>query len=213
MLADYNGYNLQFNNGQFSFDLEIPNGLWRNIILGIPGIHNVANAIACIITAIELGVSEKTIRLSLETFKGVKRRFEYHIKADHKIYIDDYAHHPTEINALISSIKMLYPNKKITAVFQPHLFSRTQDFFLEFAEELSQIDDIVLLPIYPAREEPISGITSNALLSKINSSQKRVLNKREAIEYCATTQSEIIVTIGAGDIDQIIQPIKQALSR
>ena len=213
MLADYNGYNLQFNNGQFSFDLEIPNGLWRNIILGIPGIHNVANAIACIITAIELGVSEKTIRLSLETFKGVKRRFEYHIKADHKIYIDDYAHHPTEINALISSIKMLYPNKKITAVFQPHLFSRTQDFFLEFAEELSQIDDIVLLPIYPAREEPISGITSNALLSKINSSQKRVLNKREAIEYCTTTQSEIIVTIGAGDIDQIIQPIKQALSR
>ena len=212
MLADYNGYNLQFNNGQFSFDLEIPNGLWRNIILGIPGIHNVANAIACIITAIELGVPEKTIRLSLETFKGVKRRFEYHIKEDHKIYIDDYAHHPTEINALISSIKMLYPNKNITAVFQPHLFSRTQDFFHEFAEELSQIDDIVLLPIYPAREEPISGITSNALLSKINSNQKKVLNKREAIEYCAASQSEIILTIGAGDIDQIIQPIKQALS-
>ena len=212
MLADYNGYNLQFKEGKFSFDLKIPNGIWENIILGIPGIHNVANAIACIITAIELGVSEKTIRLSLETFKGVKRRFEYHIKKENKVYIDDYAHHPTEIKALVSSIRLLYPNKKITAVFQPHLFTRTQDFFNEFAKELSEIDDLVLLPIYPAREEPITGVTSDALLSIISSNHKIVLKPNDAIQHCVTSQSEIILTIGAGDIDEIINPIKQALA-
>jgi len=211
-LADYNGYNLQFKNGEFTFDLETPNGIWENIILGIPGIHNVANAIACIITALELGLSQEVIRLSLKTFKGVKRRFEYHIKQTDKIYIDDYAHHPTEINALISSVKLLYPRKKITAVFQPHLFSRTRDFFDEFATSLSEIDDIVLLPIYAAREEPINGITSEILLSKVKSNQKSILSPEEAINHCIESKSEIILTIGAGDIDRIINPIKQALS-
>ena len=211
-LADYNGHNLQFKNGEFTFDLITPNGTWENIILGIPGIHNVENAIACVITALELGLSEEIIRLSLESFKGVKRRFEYHIKKENKIYIDDYAHHPTEISALISSVKLLYPNKKITAVFQPHLFTRTRDFFDEFANQLSQIDDLVLLPIYPAREEPISGITSESLLSKVTSTQKKVLSPDEAIKHCTDSQHEVILTIGAGDIDKIVNPVKQALT-
>lgn len=211
-LAKFNAHNLQFNNGEFTFDLDTPSKHWNNIILGIPGIHNVANATACIITAIELGISEKTIRESLESFKGVKRRFEYHLKEKNKVYIDDYAHHPTEIQAFISSVKMLYPKKKITAVFQPHLFTRTRDFFNEFANQLSEVDDLILLPVYPAREEPISGITSDALLQKINGKQKMILTPEKAIDHCINSDSEIILTMGAGDIDRIIKPIKEGLS-
>ena len=206
--ADYSAY----NEGKFQFDIAFPNGKWNNIEFGLPGIHNTENALACIALTQNLGLSEEEIRYGLKTFKGVKRRFEYQVKSPNLIYIDDYAHHPTEIKALISSIRMLYPNKKITGIFQPHLFSRTKDFFQEFAEELSKIDDLILLPIYPAREEPILGITSDALLEKINLENKHLFNASATLEYLTNVKEGVIVTIGAGDIDRMVENIKKIVN-
>jgi UDP-N-acetylmuramate--alanine ligase len=158
-----------------------------------------------------IGLSEEVIRSGLKSFRGVKRRFEYHIKTEKLIFIDDYAHHPTEIHALISSVQLLYPNKKITGVFQPHLYSRTRDFFDGFAAELSKLDEVVLMPIYPARELPISGVTSDALLDAISSKKKWLFNHEEVVEYFKITDHEVILTIGAGDIDRLIEPLKQVL--
>lgn len=209
--GDYVGTNLRFEHGKFMFDLTSPTGNWPNIELGIPGIHNAENAIACIALCSELGLSEKEIRNGLATFRGIKRRFEYHIKKDNLVYIDDYAHHPTEIKALLDSIKLLYPDQHITAVFQPHLFSRTRDFFDQFAKELSRVDKLILLPIYPAREEPILGITSDALLDKIALKNKQVLAPQAAIKEISNNKTGIVLTIGAGDIDRIVTQIKSEL--
>jgi UDP-N-acetylmuramate--alanine ligase len=211
--ADYSGSNLRFENGTFLFDLSTPDGIWKSIELGIPGIHNAENAIACIALSEQIGLTENQIRIALSSFKGVKRRFEYHVKTEQLVYIDDYAHHPTEIHALISSVRLLYPGKKITGIFQPHLFSRTRDFFDGFVQELSTLDNCILMPIYPAREEPISGVNSEALLSEITSSKKALLEPNQILEYLKnnTTEGRVILTIGAGDIDRIVQPIKQIL--
>jgi UDP-N-acetylmuramate--alanine ligase len=179
--------------------------------MNIPGIHNAENALACIALLSYLGLSEVEIRKGLASFKGVKRRFEYHVKKNDLIYIDDYAHHPTELNALISSIRMLYPTKKIIGAFQPHLFSRTRDFFDAFAAELSQLDELILLPIYPARELPIEGITSNVLLEKITLEHKQLLDAKTSLEYLSKIQEGVILTIGAGDIDRIVEPLKNSL--
>lgn len=210
--ADYIGNNLRFENALFMFDVITPIGTWNNVTLGIPGIHNAENAISCIALCTELGMTEAEIRNGLESFAGVKRRFEYHIKTDNLVYIDDYAHHPTEIKALISSVRLLYPTKKITAIFQPHLFSRTRDFMKDFCRELSEIDDLILLPIYPAREEPIPGITSDKLLESISTQNKQVLLPENAVKYVTKNTTGVVLTIGAGDIDKIIQPIKSMLS-
>ncbi len=143
----------------------------------------------------------------------MKRRFEYQIRTPKLVYIDDYAHHPTEIKALIDSVKLLYPNQKITGIFQPHLFSRTKDFMSDFAQELSKVDELILLPIYPAREEPIEGITSEALLEMSTLSDKKVLLPANVISLLSERTEGIILTIGAGDIDRIVQPLKEKLSR
>ena len=209
--ADYSGDNLRFVGGKFLVDVRTPATLLQHVELGIPGIHNAENAIACIALCEFLGLSEEEIRSGLATFLGVKRRFEYQIKTDNLVYIDDYAHHPTELHALISSVRLLYPDKKITAVFQPHLFSRTRDFFEGFSSELSLVDDLVLLPIYPAREEPIPGITSDKLLEKISISNKQLLTPAEALHYLSQKKDGILLTIGAGDIDRIVAPLKKAL--
>ena len=211
--ADYVGSNLRFENGTFQFDVQTPTGELNGIQLGIPGIHNAENAIACIAMATELGIEENTLRTALQTFSGVKRRFEYHIRQENLVYIDDYAHHPTEIEALISSVRLLYPNQRITGVFQPHLFTRTRDFFEGFASELSRLDETILLPIYPARELPIEGITSDALCKKVDSLQKNVLSPQAAIDHISQIKEGVILTIGAGDIDRIVEPIRSALSR
>ena len=210
--ADYIGSNLKFENGRFYFDMKTKDSTWKNIELGIAGIHNVENAIACIAMSIYLGISEPEIRQALASFQGVKRRFEYQINEASLVYIDDYAHHPTEIEALISSIRLLYPNKRITGIFQPHLYSRTRDFFSDFAEQLSRLDEVILLPIYPAREEPIEGITSDALLLAIQSANKLLLSPEGAIEHCSSRGSDVYLTIGAGDIDKIIDSIKNTLT-
>lgn len=207
--ADYAGFDSRIENGRFLFDVQTPNGLWKEVELGIPGTHNAENAIACIALCTFLGLDEATIRNGLKTFAGVKRRFEYHVKSQNLVYIDDYAHHPTEIKALLDSISLMYPGKKITGVFQPHLFSRTRDFFEGFAHELSRLDEVILLPIYPAREEPIVGITSEALLENIVASKKRVMQPLEVIEYLGQMKEGVFLTIGAGDIDRIVEPLKR----
>lgn len=175
-----------------------------DVELGLPGVHNAENALACFALCDLLKFDLEKIIIALATFKGVKRRFEYHIKTDGLVYIDDYAHHPTEIKALLDSVNLLYPDKRKIGVFQPHLFTRTRDFMEGFAEQLSRLDEVILLPIYPARELPIEGITSDTLLEKITAENKRVLSKEETIDYLKTIDNGLVMTIGAGDIDRIV---------
>lgn len=211
--ADIYADNFQFVEEQFVFDVHVKGETWKSIVLGIPGIHNAENALAVIGVCLELGISEIEIRKSLASFLGVKRRFEYQIRRNDLVYIDDYAHHPTEIKALVQSVRMLYPNKNIVGIFQPHLFSRTRDFMDEFAAELSQLDEIILLPIYPARELPMEGITSETLAEKITNKSVSVKHPEDVINYLKSrNQSEVILTIGAGDIDKIVEPLKVALT-
>ncbi len=179
----------------------------------MPGRHNVENAIGAAALALNFGLSAEDVEAGIASFKGVRRRFEYHIKRDELVYIDDYAHHPAEINALVSSVKELYPNKRITGIFQPHLFTRTRDFEEGFVEALSKLDELVLMDIYPAREKPIPGINSSALFSKINIENKHHLSTPEILTHFANNKPEIILTIGAGDIDKLINPLKMKLSQ
>jgi len=210
--ADLSGFNLRFSEGTFLMDVRCGAEIWEGVELGIPGIHNAENALGCIGLCQFLGLSEAEIRHGLKTFAGVKRRFEYKVRKPKLVYIDDYAHHPTEISALVSSVRLLYPGQKIIGIFQPHLFSRTRDFFQGFAEELAKLDELVLLPIYPAREEPIPGVTSAALLEKISMANKQLLDPKAALEQIGLREEGIILTIGAGDIDRIVEPLKAALS-
>lgn len=210
--ADYSGNALRFTEGKFLMDVRTPKGVLSAVELGIPGIHNAENAVACIALSEFLGLTEAEIRNGLKLFLGVKRRFEYKIRKENLVYIDDYAHHPTEIHALVSSVRLLYPNKKITGIFQPHLFSRTRDFFDGFAAELSKLDEVIVLPIYPAREEPIPGVTSDVLVDKISATQKKLLSPADAVAYVSTIREGVVLTIGAGDIDRIVEPLKKALA-
>jgi UDP-N-acetylmuramate--alanine ligase len=210
--ADYSVSNLRMEDGRFYMDVRTPNAVWNEVELGIPGIHNAENALACIALLEFLSISENEIRTGLSTFLGVKRRFEYHLRKPNLVYIDDYAHHPTEIHALIASIRLLYPDKKITGIFQPHLFSRTRDFFDGFAKELSKLDDLILMPIYPARELPIEGVTSDALLEAISLKSKRILLPEEVLKSFKGFNNGVVLTIGAGDIDRIVEPLKKVLS-
>lgn len=202
------GTNLRIDQGKFVFDMQYDGQLWPSVELGITGTHNAENALAVIGVALKLGLTEAQIRHGLATFKGVKRRFEYIIRRDDLIYIDDYAHHPSEIAALIDSIRLLYPHRKITGVFQPHLFSRTRDFMAGFAAELSRLDELMLMPIYPARELPIPGIDSWVLLSKIALDGSQVCNHDDVLNHLKQNKPELLLTIGAGDIDLLVEPIK-----
>lgn len=201
--ADYNGTNLRSVDGHFFFDIKGPGVDWKNVELGLPGIHNCENAIAVCAMCIELGLTRDEILHGLKTFRGVKRRFEYQVRTEKLVYIDDYAHHPTEIAALVDSVRMLYPARFITGIFQPHLFSRTRDFMPGFVSELSKLDKVILLPIYPAREEPIPGITSDALLKEMTT-DALLLTPAEVLEWSKGISEGVILTIGAGDIDRIV---------
>jgi UDP-N-acetylmuramate--alanine ligase len=207
--ADFSGSNLRFENGYQVFNVAFRDQVWENVLLGLPGIHNTENALACIAMCDFLGLTESEIRNGLKSFAGVKRRFEYHVRDNKLVYIDDYAHHPTEIHSLISSIRLLYPNHKITTVFQPHLFSRTNDFMEEFAVELSYVDELILMPIYPARELPIEGVTSDILRKKISNINVSILNHEQVLERLKNETKGVFLTVGAGDIDRLIQPLKQ----
>lgn len=193
----------------FEFDYVSPDQTIRELELNMPGFHNVENALAAVGVSLELGLSESAIREGLQSFKGVKRRFEIQHQDSERVYIDDYAHHPSEIRAFLESVKAIYPGKKVTAVFQPHLYSRTRDFAEDFSSSLSIADEVVLLDIYPARELPLEGVNSEMLLDKITSGEKSVQPKEGLLEYFESNIPEVLVTLGAGDIDRLVQPIKQ----
>lgn len=202
--------NVHIHNQQFVFDLYLENDVYRLMTLGIPGKHNVENAVVASAIATEVGVSEKDLRTALQSFKGVKRRFEYIVNNKDVVYIDDYAHHPTELDAIISATKQLYPNKPVVGIFQPHLFSRTRDFMDEFATSLSSLDEVILMDIYPARELPIEGITSSALLEKITT-KKSLLSTNAILKKIQEDKPPVLLTLGAGDIDNLVQPLKSTL--
>jgi UDP-N-acetylmuramate--alanine ligase len=209
--ATFKAFNVRIENGYYVFDVQTPSETIENIKFGLPGRHNLMNAIMALAMAKTFGSPTKTIAKALASFKGIQRRFSYQIKSDKLVYIDDYAHHPTEINAVHQAVRELYPNEKVLAIFQPHLFSRTKDFADDFAKSLSQFDEILLLDIYPARELPMEGITSSWLLSKIKNTNKKLILKTNLVSTILESKAKIIVTIGAGDIGELVPKIKQAL--
>ncbi len=203
--------NIELKNGIYHFDLHTNTVPVKNLQLGMPGLHNVENAVAASAIAIEAGVSELELRKGLKSFKGIKRRFEFILKTRSCTFIDDYAHHPEEIKTVYNSVKALYPKKKITCIFQPHLFSRTRDHMEAFAEVLGKFDEVVLLDIYPAREKAIKGVNSSVLLEKIKLKKKQVLSKEACVDYFKENKAELLISIGAGDIAQIVPKLKEVL--
>ncbi len=210
--ADFFPFNIHLADGLFYFDVHTPDSILKGLKLGIPGKMNLENAMAAIAVAHILGVSYDELIKGLATFSGVKRRFEYQIRSKNFVYIDDYAHHPEELKACINSVRSIYPDKKITGIFQPHLFTRTRDFASEFAESLNLLDELILLDIYPAREEPIAGVTSEIIFSKVRIKDKILCNKDYLLDIMKTKTPEVLITMGAGDIDKFIDPIKKMFS-
>ena len=209
--ADATASNIRIADGDFHFDFKNADNTITDIKMGIAGTHNVENAVAAIEVTLLLDVSPAAIKTALGSFTGVKRRFEYIVKTEDHIYIDDYAHHPEELKACINSIKRLYPRKKLTAIFQPHLFSRTMNFADGFAEALDLVDELIILDIYPARELPIEGVTSDMILEKMKMLNKRKCGKQDTVELIKNEKPVLLLTVGAGDIDQLVQPLRRAL--
>ena len=209
--ADYKAFNVKIESGKYIFDVQTPSEIIKDIEFHLPGKHNVMNALAALAMADAYGVSLENIKQRLSTFKGVKRRFSYKIKTDDFVLIDDYAHHPTEINAVENSIREMYPNEKVLVVFQPHLFSRTRDFIDDFALALSKFDEVLLLDIYPARELPIAGVDSDWLLSKINNRHKKLTQKNNLIKDIKNSSAKVVAMLGAGDIGLLINDITNQL--
>jgi UDP-N-acetylmuramate--alanine ligase len=209
--ASFSVQDIKIVNSVYLFSIQTPKELVTHVAFSLPGHHNLMNALMAFAMAYTYGVSVDLIKKALADFKGVQRRFSYQIKSDNLVYIDDYAHHPTEINAVNQAVRELYPNKKILAIFQPHLFSRTQDFADDFALSLSRFDELLLLDIYPARELPIEGVTSEWLLSKIANPHKKLTHQSTLISDILASDAQVIVTIGAGDIGEWVPSIKKAL--
>ena len=193
------------------FDLHYPGGVIKDCVVGIPGWVNIENGVAAAAIALTYGIDPQEIKKALSSFSGVKRRFDLQVKNDRHIYIDDYAHHPEEISAALSSIRKAYPGMKLTAAFQPHLYTRTRDFADEFAQALSSVDKLILLEIYPAREEPIPGVTSEIIFKNVTVPEKVLLRRDEFMKYMENEEVELFVTLGAGDIDRFVGPIAQLL--
>lgn len=209
--ADFVAHNIRIENSAYVFEVKTPTETIQNIAFGLPGHHNLMNALTALAMAYTYGTPTGSIAKALASFQGVQRRFSYQIKTDAKVYIDDYAHHPTEINAVYQAVRELYPGKKVTAVFQPHLFSRTKDFVDGFAASLSQFDEVLLLEIYPARELPVGGVNSAWLMSKMTNPNVRLIAKEELVQELVDNDAPVIVTIGAGDIGEMVPKIKKAL--
>jgi UDP-N-acetylmuramate--alanine ligase len=209
--CDFWADEIKVREGVFYFSLHLPENKKISIKAGVPGYHNVENAVAAAAVAYETGVPSAIIKKALENYKGVLRRFDYRINEKEIVFIDDYAHHPEEIKACLNAARELYPAKKITGIFQPHLFTRTRDLADGFAESLALLDELILLDIYPARELPIKGITSEMLLKKIKMKNKMVCSKEDLIEELIKRKLEVLITIGAGDIDSLVLPIEKSL--
>lgn len=218
--ADVHVENIRLNNGGYVFDVKTPQGLIKDVMLYMGGLHNVENVSVAIGIAKALEIDEEKIKAAVAAFRGVKRRFEYIVPVINDkeiVYVDDYAHHPAELEALIGGAKSLFANRKCTVIFQPHLFSRTNDFAEEFAKSLDMADEVILLPIYPARELPMEGVTSKIIADKMKHKQKQLLSKEQLLEWLKDIYSKekggLLITAGAGDIDKLIEPIKSIISK
>ncbi|WP_029511531.1 UDP-N-acetylmuramate--L-alanine ligase [Croceivirga radicis] len=209
--SDYEIHNLEIRNGAYQFNIKTPKEIIRSISFSKPGRHNLNNALAALAMAAEAGFNANDLAKGLATFKGVQRRFSYQIKSRDFYFIDDYAHHPTEIEAVHQAVREMHPNLLVTVVFQPHLFSRTQDFMEGFAASLSKFDRVLLLDIYPAREEPIPGVDSGVLLEKITQENKRIIDKADLVQELQNLDQGVLLTLGAGDIGLEVVKIKKAL--
>ena len=210
--TEYSANSIEIIDGEFCYNINSPIESVSHVAIGLPGLHNVENSIAAVAVAQQLGIKGDVINKALRSFKGVKRRFDYRVKSKSVVYIDDYAHHPEELKAAIGAAKQLYPDKKVTGIFQPHLFTRTRDFADGFAESLDLLDVCVLLDIYPAREKPIEGINSQMLLDKMKCKEKFLVKKENVLEFLKTHPPQVVMTLGAGDIDSLIEPIEKLLN-
>ena len=210
--AIYKAFNVRVGNGSYIFDVQTPTEVIKDLHFGLPGRHNLMNALMAIAMANLFGTPTVEIAKAIASFKGIKRRFSYQIKTESKVYIDDYAHHPTEINAVYQAVRELYPGQIVLAVFQPHLFSRTRDFADDFAKSLSAFDEVILLDIYPARELPMEGINSKWLMDKMTNNSKKLITKSDLVSSILASDASIIVTIGAGDIGELVPTIKKAIN-
>ncbi|MBQ6253897.1 MAG: UDP-N-acetylmuramate--L-alanine ligase [Bacteroidales bacterium] len=197
--------------GHYIFDLVYPGGVVKDVRCGIPGWVNVENSVAAAAVCLSQGVNPEAVKAAIGTYLGVKRRLDVHVASPELTYIDDYAHHPRELSSAISSIKAMYPGRKLTAVFQPHLYTRTRDFAEDFAKSLSAVDKLILLDIYPAREEPIPGVTSKIIFDKVTAPEKVMLKKEELMEYINKEPLDVLATFGAGNIDRFVAPLAESL--
>lgn len=203
--------NVKMINGSYSFDVLMQYWELRDVVLNMGGLHNIENMIAAISVAHYLEIGNDKIREAVADFNGVKRRFEYIVKNEKQVMVDDYAHHPEELRALISGARDLFKDKKCTVVFQPHLYSRTKDLADDFAKSLDLADEVILLPIYPARELPMEGVNSEMILNKMKNNKKKILEKNELLEWVKKNKTELLITAGAGDIDTLVEPIKEII--
>jgi len=211
--ADFYAEHIRLEQGKYHFDVVTPVEVLKNMSLEHPGIINVENAVAAVAVATLAGLHRNEIREAVNTFTGVKRRFDYIFRSKKAIYIDDYAHHPREIDAVIGSVRKLYPEKKITGIFQPHLYSRTRDFAMEFAVSLGKLDELILLDIYPARELPVEGVGPELIFSNVTLKEKSLIMKEDLLKFIAGKDIEILITMGAGDIDQLVEPLRIFLNK
>jgi UDP-N-acetylmuramate--alanine ligase len=209
--ANFYAKNIRIGHGEIVFDFVTPERIIPDIWLGVPVKINILNGVAAMAIAFLNGVSDNELRTGMASFRGAKRRFDFHIKRDDLVLIDDYAHHPDELEASIGSVKELYPDKKLTVVFQPHLYSRTNDFYKGFASALSLADEVILIPIYPAREKPIPGVSSQMILDLVSVPEKRLLSKEALLEHIGKNKYEVLLIAGAGDIELLVEPIKNIL--
>jgi len=211
--ADYQCFEIVHQKDYYNFNIKTPGGLINDLHFPFPGIINIENLTAAVSIALQCGVTEQEIRKAIVLFQGVRRRFDIRINWPGLAYVDDYAHHPEEIRAFIKSVKEYFRGRKITGIFQPHLFSRTRDHADGFASILDELDEVILLPIYPAREKPIEGVTSELIFGKMKSSGKRLLNMEDIPGKLNVKEIDVLVTIGAGDIDKLVNPIEEILKR
>lgn len=207
-VADVYATGIMVENGSYRFDVQAPGGTITDVVLNMGGLHNIENVVAAIAVARQMQISDEQIKAAVADFKGVKRRFEWVVRTDNHILIDDYAHHPEELKALINGVKSLY-TQQLALVFQPHLYSRTNDLADDFADVLSLADRVILLPIYPAREQPMEGVTSQLIFDKMQHGDKQMLLPSQLIEWVSAQQPELLVMAGAGDIDQLVQQVKE----
>ena len=210
--GDFHAENIRIGNGEIFFDFISPLGNIKDVQLGVPVYVNIENGIAAIALAQIGGATAEEIKAAMPQFKGVDRRFDFKLKNDHIVFLSDYAHHPAEIKQSVSSLRMLYPDKKLTAIFQPHLYTRTRDFYKDFADSLSLLDEVILLDIYPARELPIEGVTSKLIYDNLRPGiEKTMCHKEDLIELLKTKKIEVLITLGAGDVDNYVTPIYELL--